>query len=559
MPRKRDPNAPASRRSHHGCNRCRLHKIRCDEAKPSCGRCTSRGYTDCVFVKALRWETDYTGRAFGRAGVWSKDGKSKKKLQTASPLLVEDHWALLPRVHPFGFLNIFTSDFEDDKGSESLQPGSQNIGTLVVHSDYLGSPQWQFGDSRLDNLTETYLLSYYLHRICPLTVPCANSQSPFSALILPFALTSSTPAILHALLGVAASHRARFDKTYQPVALKYAGMVMQSLQLSLNSKTSLGIAMDPEIMVLVLLLCQLEITRGCDKRWVVHLRGARDLVRFRRRQLSLNSVDTVARQQKPWADIITFSERYFAFCDVMGRTACGEEPIFGNEFWTTQEDQLDLWMGCSPHLVSIISDITELSWKYHREFPAPATTDGWQELDSQKARLSAVLRQPNLNYDSTVDDILQSCVELKRLTVELYFHSALSDTTPSTPVVHQSVQRILRLVFILLKSGVKAGMTWPLFMAACQLGPDEELEWATEDLCVGDISRYARPFVLYALDQLSDSLSNVARTRDVIEKVWKQREAAFFMASERKLGLVPKAFNDWARFVAPFCHNISLV
>ena len=156
---------------------------------------------------------------------------------------------------------------------------------------------------------------------------------------------------------------------------------------------------------------------------------------------------------------------------------------------------------------------------------------------------------------------MSRCVELKRLTVQLYIQAALTDSTPSTPAVRHRVAHILSLVAELLAVGVRAGLTWPLFMAACQLEPTEELDWTAEsgqdDGDWRDVPRFARPFILYALDQLADTLSSVARTRLVIEKVWKTREAACVRAA----AACPdeEAFNDWACFVAPLCHNISVV
>ncbi|KAF9871226.1 hypothetical protein CkaCkLH20_11395 [Colletotrichum karsti] len=561
MPRRRDPSKQVARRSHRGCQRCRLHKIRCDETKPHCGPCTSRGYADCVYTQILKWETDYVGRAFGRAGVWSKSGAGGPKKKSATPPSVPDpsYWSLPTRVYSFGFLNTFITDFDGEESSSSSSEDSsaddrkttaltlrRNINNLTQPVTYI----------KLDNRAESQLLSYYLNRICPMTVPCADGESPFSALIFPFAVSSASPSLMHALLGLAASHRARSDSSYQPVALSYSAKVIRSLRLTLESKSSIDIAANSEILVLMMLLCQLEIIAECDKRWVTHLRGARDLIRFRRQGMSSDVGKVAAREQSPWEQIIKFTERYFAFYDVMGRTACGEEPIFGNDFWSAQEDELDLWMGCSPYLVSIIGQITELSFKYHR-LSASTAEDCWQDLERQRVRLITLLQQPKLKSDGE-DEIIRTSVEMKRSTVEMYLHSALNDTNPASPVIRQSVKKILRMVATLLKADVKAGLTWPLFMAACQLDPTEELEWMTEDPGEVDMPHHARPFVLYALDRLSDSLSNVTRTRSVIEKVWKQREAASFLSLDRQLSPSPKAFNDWARFVAPHCHNISL-
>ncbi|KAK1983775.1 fungal-specific transcription factor domain-containing protein [Colletotrichum cereale] len=591
MPRKRDPSKQVSRRSHRGCHRCRLHKIRCDEAKPHCGPCTSRGYSDCVYAQTLKWETDYVGRAFGRAGVWSKSGaagaNNKKKAASTRPTTLQNYWSVPAHAYSFGFLNTFINDFARGESSSSSSNDSSSDdqeSTALTLRRNLNSMNRPVTYIKLGTQAESQLLSYYLNRICPMTIPSATGESPFSALIFPFAVSSASPALMDALLGLAASHRARTDSAYQPVALSYSAKVIRSLRLTIGNKSSIDVAANSEILVLMMLLCQLEIIAECDKRWVTHLRGARDLIRFRRQGMGSDVARKAARQQNPWEQIIRFTERYFAFYDVMGRTACGEEPIFGNDFWSAQEDQLDLWMGCSPHLVSIIGEITELSFKYNRL--SAATAEGcWQDLERQRMRLASLLRRPQLKSESD-DESIRRTVELKRLTVELYLHSALNDSTPTTPAVRQNVRKILHLVAVLLRAGVKAGLTWPLFMAACQLDPMEELEWATGEPEDDEAPRHARPFVLYALDKLSDSLANVTRTRSVIEKVWKQREAASFLSSDslanatrtrsviekvwkqreaasflssdRQLPPNPKAFNDWARFVAPLCHNISL-
>ncbi|KAK7415741.1 hypothetical protein QQX98_005654 [Neonectria punicea] len=574
MPRKKTKAKQPSQRSHHGCQRCRLHKIRCDEAKPSCGACTARGYADCSFLLVLKWEADYrhVGRAFGRAGVWSKAGRSPSQQPSVA---CRSEFCRIPYVHQSGFLNLSVFDFEEERedGDEdqlfplltSSHYSSPRSGKAVPHIESALIPR-HLNDPLLDNLqlVDPHLVSYYVHQVCPLTVPSATyaAGSPFSALLFPFALSSSSTALMHAVLGLAASHRARFDKSFNPVAFNYSRAALRSLRISLASKTSMEVAVDPETLVLMMVLCQTELIKDGDSNWVIHLRGARNLLSFRRRQLQLSSTESevsTRQHENPWEHVVVFAERFFAFCDVMGRTACGEEPIFGNDFWSIQEGQVDLWMGCSPHLVSIISTIAELSWKYHGRSPS---FDEQLELESHRNQLHSLLQQPDLGWiagDTDDNGVLRRCVELKRLTVDLYLHAALANSTPLTPTIRQRVQKILRLVHVMLNMGVKSGLAWPLFMAACQLDPDEELEWSTpEDNRKDEIPSHARPFILYALEQLSESLFNVARTRAVIEKVWKKRESARLAAAARQGVVATGAFNDWARFVAPLCHNISL-
>ena len=234
MPRKRDPSKQTSQRSHHGCQRCRLHKIRCDEVKPRCGHCSSRGYSDCTFSLVLKWEADYkrVGRAFGRSGVWCKHDLSDSASEYAGSNTSSAAELGSPRqpthVHSSGFINLSIRDFDDVDENETCEPISLGHGTLtfdgtVAASHAEAQEQWPMirtlRDPLANNLQQAdpHLLSYYLHRVCALTVPSANyaTESPFSALLFPFSLSCSSTAIVEALLGLAASHWSRFDKTYR--------------------------------------------------------------------------------------------------------------------------------------------------------------------------------------------------------------------------------------------------------------------------------------------------------------------------------------------------------
>ena len=71
-----------TQRSRNSCDKCRRKKIKCDEAKPICSQCRARG-SCCETTVVLKWETDYqdAGRAFGRAGVWSKHTSNTERTE----------------------------------------------------------------------------------------------------------------------------------------------------------------------------------------------------------------------------------------------------------------------------------------------------------------------------------------------------------------------------------------------------------------------------------------------------------------------------------------------
>ncbi|KAI5208956.1 hypothetical protein E4T39_00942 [Aureobasidium subglaciale] len=560
MPRKRlNPQEPPRKRNRTGCNKCRARKVRCDERKPICSQCNAKGF-ECETSIKLKWEQDFisAGRAFGRAGLWSKNNAEKST--ASSPCIhVNDEevfWIQVPPISSYSFINatvgnveqlttldsiaweigsfldvVRAGDRDDTSSTASLSPWlSARKPVFVPHHRMISSALSILPD--LPSPMHSSLLSYYLEKICPITVPSSVNKSPFANLVLPFSISSS-PAVLEALLALAACHRSKSDTAFRSASLRLGDNVLRTLRGRLGTEDALRVAMDPETLVIMMILCQYEIINECDKRWVVHLRGARDLIQIRRNaQLYLKAGQSSN-------ELVEFTEKYFAFHDVIGRTACGEEPIFGIDFWASHGEDTDAWLGCSTGLVSILCEITELS-RQHRSRPA-----------SLERRLCG-LRQRVFDEE---DDTLQLSAELKRLAAELYLHCSLNGATPVMPLVVGHVQQILRLVSVLLEHGVFAGLSWPLFVAAVELEPMADLEWAERQDLPSDVPNYARPFVLYALNRLRGSIANITKTRSVIERVWLIRSQHDL--SEIHPGLV-KGQNDWERHVAPLCGGLSL-
>lgn len=381
-----------------------------------------------------------------------------------------------------------------------------------------------------------------MERLCPLTVPSPLSKSPFATLILPFSISES-PVVLNSILALAASHRARQDASFKATALQLSGGVLRYLGRRMSTTDTTQVALDPETLVITMLLCLTGIIHDSDERWVVHLRGARDLVRLRRQALP-----SAAPQSRSAAELVGFSEMFFAYQDIIGRTACGEEPIFDGDFWASHGagSDTDAWLGCSPGLVSILCEITGLSRQRSRD-PSVATSDVFLtrafELEKRLGRLEQRVLDPD-------DDILQTTAELKRLSAALYLECAIRGAQPCSPQVSDSVTQILRLVFALMERDVTAGLAWSIFVAAVELDPLEDLVWTTETSCAAP--RHGRNFVLFALDKMAaDSVSNVSQTRSVIERVWQSRDMDTHPDENR-------GRNDWEQHIAPFCHGLSL-
>lgn len=576
MPRRRANNQePPRKRSRNGCDKCRTRKVRCDEAKPACGQCRAKGHP-CETTVVLKWEADYqnVGRAFGRTGVWSKNAIAKASPSSPCFNIAEEEvpWCEIPHISSYSFVNSTVGKIEELTTLEHRSDGRPPTTDVILRArtperddtastaslspwlsrrrlsgnfDVTSIPAALSPMPRLQNQMHSHLLSYYVERLCPLTIPSTACKSPFASLILPFSI-SSAPVVLESLLALAACHRSKSDISFKPTALQLGDKVLRTLRARLIHEDAHKVAMDPETLVLMMILCQFEIINECDKRWVVHLKGARDLIRVRRQALAEHGYRSQSNE------LVVFTEKYFAYQDVIGRTACGEEPIFGSDFWTAREDETDAWLGCSSELVATICDITELS-RQHRIDPSVSMLPEFQIRAASLERRLTGLEQRVFGEE---DDLLQTSAELKRIAAEVYLHCSIYGASPSILLIREHVQQIVRLVYVLLEQGVTAGLTWPVFVAAVELDPIDDFEWTADDERADGIPHHARPFILYALEKMSVSIVNISRTRSVIEKVWHIRE--FDDSPDARKLESESGFNDWERFVAPFCGNMSL-
>ncbi|KAE8146845.1 fungal-specific transcription factor domain-containing protein [Aspergillus avenaceus] len=569
MPRKKaaDRVGPVKTRSRGGCKECRASRVRCDTQKPVCTRCRERGLV-CSTQLVLKWESEFVSRglAFGRAGIWSKSGSQSKSSASASFTHDDQEWCDVPIVESWGFVNSGVSTFEQpgqvnvacdelnavvvrDKGRKRLKsksnwPAPVDLSTYGPILQQLMRPAAALPlFPHVTKSNQGRLFEYYLQQVCPRTTASSKLSSPFASIILPFCLSAS-PILFTAIQALGACHWSRFDPTYGVIGLHFKSQALKGLRHRLAMEGSLNCSTDPEVLAIMMMLCLYEIVDNCDERWTIHLKGAKDLIRLRRQQLSIGKSCNL---QDP---VSAFAELFFAFQDVMGRTACGEEVIFGNDYWEENERSIDLWMGCSPELVSILSSITELSRTR-------------RQLASDSARAAFSLRAASLGHKlenlvqeigDDEDQLLGSAAELKRLAAVLYLHCALYGASPATPLVVGYVRRILRLVSHLLDSGSLVSMTWPVFVAAVELDPLHDEVWSDDETVV-----YGRPLVLRALAAMAESsVSNVARTRAVIVKVWQARDSDMVKGPPVDGLDHTTNCNDWEWYVAPISTAMSL-
>ncbi|KAE8315938.1 fungal-specific transcription factor domain-containing protein [Aspergillus transmontanensis] len=521
-------------RTRNGCANCRQSRVKCDGKEPSCTRCWQKGW-QCTREKlTLKWKSDYHSRglAFGREGVWGKGTQSKKNSRAISTGEQNRHFNRT--VYPWSFVNqdISTLRWLYDENRVPGQPSFMELSVIGPKRDRLGVPEqaplWYsppvFPYPQAQK--HAIMVEYFIDQVCPRTTSSLKIASPFTSVILPFCLNGSVNGLL-ALQALAACYWSQSNPAHTSTAVRLKSQVLGRLRRRIAVDPSYTISPDPEVLVLMMMLSLYDIVDQCDKGWIVHLQGAKDIIRLRRRNLS----------NETQCPVTAFAELFFAFQDVMGRTACAKADLFGPSFWDQTDRSVNSWMGCSPELVSILFSILDLS-----RIRPKMDTDLAQEVNfSMRAsalnrRLSSlvqVLADPE-------DHALQAVADLKRLACTVYLHCALYNAEPSTPIVRSLVRRIIEKLSTLLQENLIINATWPIFVAAVELDPADGEDW--QDPVTGELV-CGRALVLRALATMAQStVTSVARVRSIIETVWQSRDCDLAAGSSRRQS---SQHNDW--------------
>ncbi|RAO73610.1 uncharacterized protein BHQ10_009622 [Talaromyces amestolkiae] len=403
--RTHNPAAPVSR-TRTGCRTCRSRKIKCDERRPKCQRCT-KGNLDCSYGLQLIWheESLSKGVCHGRAGVWSKSGRRKGNTQLEGQFSGQRKGLVTTRPSSSRgvFLNTTMNDvklyFEyagmaeeadtDDKydthdmlPNENRQP---SLSLPVLSATTLGHMRTFDYDSAL--------LSYYEAVVCSSSTLLDDAKNnPYRHLILPMAMQSE--GLYHATLAVSAQILRIAEPRFQFAALDHGHRALRCLISSLQrgqsspqhtSQKQMSHAEIDEVLGLALMLCWFEITDGCRPSWVTHLKGIHTLI---------NQYQDVFIKSSRNSDVNRFFSRYFSFHLVLARTAFRVEDDItfmrtasstNTESTSSQDspsiskltdflslampledlDQIDSYMGFSNSLLLLINEVADLAWRYH--------------------------------------------------------------------------------------------------------------------------------------------------------------------------------------------------
>ncbi|QSZ30464.1 hypothetical protein DSL72_000018 [Monilinia vaccinii-corymbosi] len=212
---KRDSNASSTKvnmapgmgikapvpRTRTGCLTCRARKVKCDEGKPDCGRCI-RLQRDC------KWST--------------------------------------PPAHM-----LATTSHGHGLSSTSSLPTTQQ---LVLGKARIPKDSFVIEFPNIDKTTMPYI--HHFVGFCTRFLAYANDDegNPFKEELVPYVTTS--PALLHSIIAVAAGHMSRTDKQHEVKATKHYSMALRELNAALCDTS---VAKQNSTLGACLLLCVYEV------------------------------------------------------------------------------------------------------------------------------------------------------------------------------------------------------------------------------------------------------------------------------------------------------------
>ncbi|KAJ5894008.1 hypothetical protein N7495_005699 [Penicillium taxi] len=483
-------------RSFNGCTRCKARRQKCDEQRPSCGRCQHAG-VECKYSMQLQWG----GRAFSRSrfGACVGTGGMQKLGLEYSPgeFIYTTKSGNTEAQTTIQTLSQFQSP---SPPPHQLQPQSQSL--IIQEREQPSSSELvlaQYVDPFLSLTSrQKNLLHHFINDASQITASHPGMQQDICRMLVPMAL--QTPSLLYATTALSAIHLQALQN--QSESVKSAPDIAQLMGLSLTHfqkelQTPLNNGLEA-LVATARTLCLAEIHSGAinPNSWRAHIEGARALMKTSdARKSSLRPVNGFRRYLDRW---------YRSIVSLTALTGNGP-PIGDDSDFTTSDlegqggspDYLDDYWGFSVDLASVFRQIGAAAWRINQ---AEKNATGFIEseiesnIEDEAELLELSVRQlmdrgpdsqPSL-YPGSADRLSAESVRQLMLCNEAFQHSALIQIhkrlrkTPSTSAnVQHSVQRILECT---AQIGPSSGLspwvmlTTPLFIAGCEArGEDRDI------------------------------------------------------------------------------------
>ncbi|KAH7029535.1 fungal-specific transcription factor domain-containing protein [Microdochium trichocladiopsis] len=379
-----------SQRTRTGCWACRGRGVKCDEARPTCQKCTKRGLS-CQYGIRLQWVEDSVARGIchGREGVWSgthskteaapaeRQSQSQHADKSRTPVkTLSTSLCSRPSQPVTFFLNTSTrhiskflvNEYSDCDANGVDVPAAEGS---EAHKDNNFSPEELFNypcvahspDRALRhristsqrkktwpnmtpaaplNLTglahpvdemDCHILQYYNQVVCAkASLVDDEHHNHFRYVFMP--MTAFSESTLSAVLSVAATKLSLTDPRYRRKALLHRQRVLAGLGQLLQS-----IFEDStrwlEALACTMILCWCDIADYCRPTWISHLKGVAGILDARS---DYDTRDGYASR------LIQFCRQYLVYHLVMAKATFRIDKFISNSDRTLSKHLLaDSW------------------------------------------------------------------------------------------------------------------------------------------------------------------------------------------------------------------------
>lgn len=563
-------NTNSSSRSRFGCTQCKKKRIKCDELKPHCSVCQTKGIS-CTYQVTLQFREDLEnlGKRFGREGVWSKEPGSSKNTSTQLVNKSKDSFYLtIQNTHKPMFINFQYNDL-NRRNDLKIHPCLQSS---IIPNDI---------NSTYDHSSLNYAINYYIDFISPIFNPFGNNfhsslfVSQFledhsiiieKGLDLPSLIqySQSNNHVFYLMLALGSIYLSKSkdgvqgdqwlskSKCFQRKGVEMIADTVEYLRNYTNTQfENSSRLLTTDLLLSLVLLIMYEIANDCSSNWNFYLKICKTLVSSNQFIQPINLLEN---------SLLRFCLEFLNYMESMGRTACkdsnsfflppedeeetGDSQILNNSMNVSKRSKsLISWMGCDKNLVNVISDITDLSLERSLN---GITEDNYMILCTDIERRLSVMRL-DINIDEFLFDLgfdlekidtnstvaesqllyvknnidveefcfLLSC-EVKRSAASIYLSCCLLNEDPESKIIQKKIDETFKMLkFIILQHDFRwcSTLLWSLFVVSVEIS-------VFRNDC--DALRYLTLELLEKLEK--NSLGNVNQTRDVILGIWKARD-----------------------------------
>lgn len=423
-------------RTRTGCWTCREAGYKCDEQKPSCGRCV-RLKKECKgYGVKLKWKVATSAPAPRKQH--KKRSKSIDKL-SKSPVFISS---------PLSTWSIATA------------PTAWSEGSAREYFDIVSSPAASLSTQPDLSRADQRLLQYWLGHLSSLISLAPRSGGPNSFQLHLASMTCSRGALQSTVLSMAATHLslATSDTSLRFEAYKHQRDAIHMLQQLILDPYQAD--EDPTLATVMMMQVSARLFGDEEEAHAAnHLTGAKAMIA--RRKAHLRGGTSPSEQ---------FLMSLFAYHDILSSVSRGSPPL---DVHNTEFDAIE-GVPSMRGIAMVLQIVARIS-AFHERAKAERLLHNRSDLEGNNFLIGAQIQQEllELTFDipMTNSEIrnINLTAEAYRQAAFIYLYRVWIDVGAPNPTTVRHVEECLACIKqVPLDSPLASSHTWPLFTAGCE-------------------------------------------------------------------------------------------